>query len=208
MTAGRSIERLSLYRRLLQGCLAQGRRHIFSHQLAALASGTGAQVRRDIMAIGYSGSPNYGYDVARLIGAIGEVLDTPEGDNVVLLGVGNLGRALLAYFSGRHPRLRVVGAFDVDPNRVGRVIHGCRCYPVEELGAVVRRENVVVGILAVPATEAQKAVDRMYEAGIRGVLNFAPMPLAVPKDMFVERMDVTTALEKVAYFARQQVGTS
>ena len=204
MPPEKSIERLSVYRRLLYDLHQKGERKIFSHQLASLAGRTSAQVRRDIMNIGYTGSPSRGYDIANLVDSISEVLDTPLGQGVALVGVGNLGRALLAYFSDRRPRLKIVAAFDNNPDRTGRVIHGCRCYLVEELAEVVNKEEITVGILTVPAEAAQIIAEQMYGAGIRGILNFAPVPIAAPRDMYVESMDVTMALEKVAYFARQQ----
>ena len=124
----KSVERLSLYRRLLMIQLTQGADNVFSHELAALAGSTAAQVRRDLMVVGCSGSPSRGYNVRELMEAIGAFLDAPAGQRVALVGVGNLGRAILAFFGGRRPKLSIVAAFDVDPLKVDRVIHGCRCH--------------------------------------------------------------------------------
>lgn len=199
----KTIARLSLYRRLLHELLVDGATSVYSHQLAAMAGGTAAQVRRDIMAIGYTGSPTRGYDVRELIGSIASFLDAPEGQRVALVGVGNLGRAIMAYFAGRRPNLSIAAAFEVDPGKVHRVIHGCRCYPMEELPEVIAREGIGMGIIAVPAEEAQGVADKLVRAGVRGLLNFAPVPLHVPPGVFVEVIDMTTSLEKVAYFARK-----
>ncbi len=199
----RTIGRLSLYRRFLRDLRADGETHIFSHQLAALAGGTAAQVRRDIMAIGYSGSPVRGYDIERLLTSIGQFLDASQTQNVALVGVGNLGRALLAYFVGRHPTLSIVAAFDKDPAKANRVIHGCRCYPVDDLKVIAHEQDIRLGIVAVPAPEAQSVANLLCQAGVRGLLNFAPIRLWVPEHVHVEDIDVTMALEKVAYFARQ-----
>lgn len=203
MISDRTIGRLSLYRRLLRDLLADGEKNIFSHQLAAMAGGTAAQVRRDIMAIGYSGSPVHGYDIERLLTSIGQFLDASQTQNVALVGVGNLGRALLAYFVGRHPTLSVVAAFDNDPAKANRVIHGCRCYPLDDLKSLVKEQDIRLGIIAVPAPEAQGVANALCQAGVRGLLNFAPLRLWVPEHVYVENLDVTMSLEKVAYFARQ-----
>lgn len=203
MISDRTIGRLSLYRRLLRDLLADGEKNIFSHQLAAMAGGTAAQVRRDIMAIGYSGSPVHGYDIEQLLKSIGHFLDAAQTQNVALVGVGNLGRALLAYFVGRHPTLSVVAAFDSDPVKANRVIHGCRCYPIEDLKTIVREHDIRLGVISVPAPEAQGVANLMCQAGVRGLLNFAPVRLWVPEHVYVENLDVTMSLEKVAFFARQ-----
>jgi len=199
----KNLGRLSLYRRLLNRLQAEGTRSIYSHELARMAGGTAAQVRRDLMAVGSVGSPKRGYNVRELIDRIGEFLDAPEGEGVALVGAGNLGRAIMAYFSGRRPKLSIVAAFDTDPSKVNRVIHGCRSYPVEEMEEVVRRDGLRVGIITVPAKEAQGVADMLVAAGVRGILNFAPTPLRVGPDVHVEDIDMTMSLEKVAFYARK-----
>ncbi|MBE3099508.1 MAG: redox-sensing transcriptional repressor Rex [Planctomycetes bacterium] len=203
LISDRSIGRLSLYRRLLNVLQAEGARNIYSHQLAAMAGCTAAQVRRDLMAVGYSGSPTHGYEVGRLIESLREFLDAPGGQGVALVGVGNLGKAILSYFLGRRPNLRIVGAFDNDPYKANRVIHGCRCYAMESLPEVIQGQRIRLGIITVPAQAAQDVADALVQAGIRGILNFAPVRLRVPGHVHVEDIDMTVSLEKVAYFARQ-----
>ncbi len=203
MVSDKSIGRLSLYRRLLNVLQAEGGRSVFSHQLAHRAGCTAAQVRRDLMAVGYCGSPAHGYDVTGLIESIREFLDAPGGQGVALVGVGNLGKAIMAYFTGRRPNLQIVAAFDNDPYKANRVIHGCRCYGMEDLEEVVRKQEIRLGIITVPAAAAQAAADALVRAGVRGLLNFAPVRLRVPPSVYVEDIDMTVALEKVAYFARQ-----
>jgi redox-sensing transcriptional repressor len=198
----KTIGRLSVYRRYLCQLLDEGTSHVFSHELARLTGGTAAQVRRDLMAVGFSGSPTRGYDAAGLVGAIGEFLDDPAGQRAALVGVGNLGRALLAYFVGKRPRLRIAAAFDSHPRKAGRVIHGCRCYPVAELAPRLAEEGIEIGIVAVPAGAAAGVADGLVQAGVRGILNFAPVRLHVPETVHVEDIDFAMALEKVAYFAR------
>jgi redox-sensing transcriptional repressor len=199
----RTIGRLSLYRRLLATLLAQDARHTFSHQLAAMAGVTAAQVRRDLMVVGYSGSTTRGYDVLELAESIGRFLDAPQGQKAALVGAGNLGRALLAFFAGRRPRLSIVAAFDADPQKVNRTFRGCPCYPVAQLPQVVASQGVEVGIIAVPAESAQEVADSLVRAGARGLVNFAPIPLRVPQGIYVEDVDIAVSLEKAAYFARK-----
>ena len=202
MPSGKSISRLSLYRRILERFQQSGVENVYSHQLAAHASVTSAQVRRDLMAVGYSGSPNRGYDVARLLESVGEFLDPPTAEKVALVGVGNLGRAILAYFHGRRAKLTITAAFDSDERKTGRVIHGCRCYPMEQMAEIIAAEGIAIGVVAVPAEAAQEVTDALVRAGVRGILNFAPTPLRASGGVFVEDIDMTMALEKVAYFAR------
>ncbi|MFP4214949.1 MAG: redox-sensing transcriptional repressor Rex [Planctomycetota bacterium] len=200
--SGRTIGRLSLYRRLLNDLLAERTENVYSHQLATMAGCTAAQVRRDIMVIGYSGSPTRGYDVRQLIDAIGRFLDDDDLEGVALIGVGNLGRALLAYFAGRRPKLAITAGFDADPSKGNRVINGVRCYPMDQLEGILSEQKIRQIIIATPADAAQEVADRAVRAGVRGILNFAPTPLRVREDVYVDNIDMTTSLEKVAYFAR------
>jgi len=203
MPAHRTIGRLSLYRRLLHALLKSGNETVHSHQLASLADVTAAQVRRDLMVVGRSGTPRRGYNVRDLIDGIGAVLDAPMTQGAALVGAGNLGRALLTFFRGRRPKLSITAAFDVEPAKIGQVIYGCRCYPVEELERIVAEKGIRVGIVTVPASEAQHIADALVRAGVKGIVNFAPVPLHVPAGVYVEHVDVTMSLEKVAFFARQ-----
>lgn len=203
MTSDKTIGRLSLYRRSLLRLQGESRPFVYSHEIASETGVSAAQVRRDLMAIGYSGSPNRGYQTVELIKSISEHLDGPENTGVALFGLGNLGRAIISYVSRQRPNLAIVAAFDADPAKTGRVIQGCRCHPVEEIEAVARQYNLRVGMIAVPAHAAQDAADRLVAAGITGLLNFAPHSLKVPPHVYVEELDLTLSLEKVAYFARR-----
>ena len=199
-----TIGRLSLYRRLLLELSAGGMRQIYSHQLASAAVATPAQVRRDLMTIGFTGSPRKGYAVDELIAAVNGVLAQSVETSVALVGVGNLGRAILAYYTNRQPWVRFVAAFDRDPDKANRIIHGCRVYPFEQADEVLGREGIRAAVIAVPAAEAQRVADRLVLAGVRSFLNFAPVRLRLPTGVFVDDMDMSTALDRVAYYARQQ----
>lgn len=199
-----TIGRLSLYRRLLLDMVAEGLRQTYSHQLATAAVSSSAQVRRDLMTIGFSGSPRYGYAIHDLVEAINVVLARSIETSVALVGVGHLGRAILAYYPNRQPWVRFAAGFDRDPDKVDRVIHGCRVYPVEMAEEVLARERIRAAVLAVPAGEAQTVADRLVLAGVKSILNFAPVRLRVPVGVFVDNMDMTTALDRVAYYAHQR----
>jgi len=109
----KTIERLSEYRRILLDCLAQGQTHIFSHELASLNHITAVQVRRDMMLMGFSSMQRKGYNIKELIGAIGNLIDTSDGLNVAVLGVGNMGKAITGYFRGKRSKLNIVATFDL-----------------------------------------------------------------------------------------------
>jgi redox-sensing transcriptional repressor len=202
LVSEKTIGRLSLYRRLLVGLLAESRQNIYSHELANLAGGTAPQVRRDLMAIGYSGSPAKGYEVADLADSINSFMDNPDGTHVAIIGAGNLGRAIMAYFESRRPKLKVVAAFDNDPNKIGSEVCNCPCHDIADLKTIVAEMNVRLGVITVPADMAQDVGDNLVDAGVTGILNFAPIRLHLPAEIYVEDVDLTTSMEKVAYFVQ------
>ncbi len=199
-----TVERLSRYRRILRDLHAQGQTHIFSHHLAEMAHSNPAQVRRDVMLIGHSGSPAKGYQITELRKAIRRVLEDPTLNRAVVVGLGNLGRAVVDYFGDHHPRFVVAAAFDIDPEKVGRKYGGVSAYAMAELEAVVGQEGIKIAILTIPAAVTQGVADRLCAVGVTGIVNFAPVPLAVPKGVFVEQVDIGATWEKVAYFARKR----
>lgn len=199
----KTIERLSLYRRVLMRLRDEGENVVFSRQLAEYAGVTPAQVRRDIMNLGCSGMPRSGYRIVELMAGIAEVFDAPQSQRAVLVGIGHLGLALLAHFSGRWRWLHIHAAFDIDPAKCGSVISGCHCYLLDQLPVVVREWRASIGIITVPADKAQSVAEFLCAAGVTGLLNFTSVRLNVPRDVFVENVDLTTSFEKVAYFARR-----
>lgn len=201
---GRTVGRLSLYRRILNQLHEAGVQFVRSHELAQMSGTTAAQVRKDFMYTDYAGSPRRGYSVEGLLASVSGLLDRPEGQAAALVGAGNLGRAILAFFSGRRPKLRIAAAFDNDPAKTGRAIEGCPCHPLSKMPEVIVREGIDVGIVATPAEAAQDVADRLVESGVGGILNFAPVSLSVPSGVHVEDVDMTVALEKTAFFARQR----
>jgi redox-sensing transcriptional repressor len=196
------VSRMSRYRRLLQSIHEGGVESIYSHQLARHAVVSAAQVRRDLMVIGYSGSPNKGYDVAACIESIGAFLDGPVRQEVALVGAGNLGHAVLAHFADKSPSVAIVAAFDVDPALTDTLLHGVRCVDASLMEELVRDLGLQIAVLTVPGEVAQEAAETLVRAGVKSIISFAPTPLALPNDIFVEYMDITAALESAAYFAR------
>lgn len=198
----RTVERLSEYRRSLLQCLEEGKTHIYSHELAQLHHNTAVQVRRDIMFIGYTSMQRKGYDVKDLISVIGEILDSERGLNVAVVGLGNLGRAVTTYFMGKRSRLNIIATFDVDPNKIDRVISGVKCYSLNSLKEMVESHDISIAIMTVPAVFAVEVSDQLVDAGIKGVLNFTTVPLNVAPGVYLDEYDMITSLEKVAYFVK------
>lgn len=197
----RCVERLSIYRRaLLQDRCVAGP-SVFSHQLAFACRLTAAQVRRDLMLIGYSGSPTSGYEVKRLLSSISTLLDPPQMREVAIVGMGHLGRAIAAYLANRLPKIRLSAGFDVNPDKIDATFSGVRCYPVQKMAEVMAERKIGIGILTVPSEAAQVAAEQLVHAGVTGILNFAPVCLHIAKRVHVENIDMTVALEKVAFFA-------
>lgn len=198
----KTVKRLSEYRRTLYNCLAKGKTHIYSHELAGLHNITAVQVRRDLMLIGYSSLKKKGYDAQELINVIGGLIDHEESLSVAVVGMGNLGRAITAYFNGKRPKLNIVAAFDVDPNKVNRVVAGVNCYHMKDLGDVVKRSNISIAIISAPPDSAATVAELLVNAGIKGILNFTTVPVNVPESIYLEEYDMITSLEKVAYFVK------
>jgi redox-sensing transcriptional repressor len=205
---GKTIERLSQYRRLLLNCLGAGRTHIYSHDIAAMLNLTAVQVRRDIMLMGYSTSNKKGYDIKELIDVTGSILDTRKGQNVAVIGVGNFGRAITGYFTGKRSKLNIVATFDTDPEKINRVISGVNCYPIQKLSELVKELNITIAILTVPPDHAVNVAESLVIAGIKGILNFTSVPLNVSGNVYLEDYDMITSIEKVAYFVKKNSSVS
>ncbi len=200
----RFVERVSAYRRMLRKLLSEGTTRVYSYELGALEGLSSAQVRRDLMTLGCTGSPSKGYDISAVIEKISELLDPPAGEGIAMVGVGHLGKAILAYATGRFANLCFSATFDSDPEKTGKIIHGCHCFPMQEMEEVLKTRPVAIGIITVPASAAQESAERLAAAGVRGIVNFAPVRLRLPREVFVEDVDITGLLEKVAFFARSR----
>ena len=198
----KTIERLSEYRRTLVKCHAQGITHIFSHVLAGMHGITAVQVRRDLMLIGFSSDTKKGYDVKVLIDFIDSILYSEQPINMAVIGMGHLGRAVTRYFNGKGLKLRITAAFDVDDSKVGTTIDNIPCYHIDEFESRVSDLDISIVIVSSPTSVASTLVIPIINAGIKGVLNFTSAPLNFPQGIVVENYDITTLLEKVAYFVK------
>lgn len=199
----RTVGRLSLYRRLLDSLSRSGTTSIYSHQLAHLAGVSPTVVRRDFMVIGYTGSPNRGYEVETCLRSIERFLVGASRQEIALVGVGRLGRALLAHFSEYQLMLHITAGFDSDPVIVDTSVQGCPIYDIGRLEEIVAEREIRVAIIAVPAEMAQEIASRLVEAGIVSIVTFAAVALQVPDEVFVDYVDITSALESAAYFAQE-----
>ncbi len=199
----KTVERLSEYRRTLLASHKQGITHIFSHVLAGMHGITAVQVRRDLMLIGFSSDTKKGYDVQVLIDYISNILDGDTPTNIAIVGMGHLGQAITKYFNGRRLKLRITAAFDVDPAKVGREIDGIPCFHMDDFEDMVVEHDISIVVVSSPTKVAPELVVPIINAGIKGVLNFTSTPLNFPQGIVVENYDITTLLEKVAYFVKE-----
>ena len=200
----KTIERLSEYRRSLLSCHKQGITHIFSHVLAGMHGITAVQVRRDLMLIGFSSDTKKGYDVKVLIEFINNILDSESVMNIAVIGMGHLGQAITKYFNSKGLKLRIVTAFDIDPQKVGTTIDDIPCYHMNQLEEVVSSMDISIVVISSPTRVAPTLVVPIINAGIKGVLNFTSAPLHFPPGIVSENYDITTILEKVAYFVKER----
>ena len=195
----RTIERLLLYRVLLIEQKNIGKLYIHSYELAELANNTSAQVRRDIMTTGYSGKPTKGYEISQLINKIKMKLNLDKQIKIALIGLGNLGNAILSFFNKHETRFEIIAAFDIDKKKANKKIFGCKTYTVDKISTILKKENITLGIIATPDSSAQDAANILVTSGIKGILNFTSVPLKVPKHVKLNRVDITLQLEKLAF---------
>jgi redox-sensing transcriptional repressor len=193
------VNRLSLYLRELQHLVRDGRQTTNSSELGRLLGFTDAQVRKDLAHFGHFGHPGIGYRCDELIQAIRCIFGTDRQWRVALVGAGNLGRALLGYRGFEPQGFRVVAAFDADPRKVGSTIDGVVVHAIEQMPAVLASERVELGIVAVPGPQAQAAADALVAAGVSGILNFAPVTLALPDHVSRVGVDLARELEQVTF---------
>jgi redox-sensing transcriptional repressor len=167
---GKTVERLSEYRRTLLECLNEKRNFIFSHDLAARLHITAVQVRRDLMLIGYSSVLRKGYDVRELIDTISKIIDSEESMNVAIIGIGNLGRAVAGYFKGKRSKLNLVASFDNDLQKINKVISGVKCYPYNDIEHMMKELDIRIAILTVPPDFAREITEELVRYGIKAFL--------------------------------------
>jgi redox-sensing transcriptional repressor len=199
-----AVPRLSQYYRAL---LEAGDKEVISSEDLATLTGFGApQIRKDLTYFGQFGTPGLGYNVRELRRSLAHILGLDKEWNVALVGVGNLGAALLGYKGFRRPGFRLAAAFDKDGGKVGQILEGITVHDIVRLEEVVRRENVQMAVITVPVAAAQDVADRLVRAGVKALLNFAPMRLKVPEAVTVHTIDVAIELERLSFLNTHMKG--
>lgn len=209
MSEGRAIPeatvaRLAVYLRVLGSLADGGLSTISSDALANAAGVNSAKLRKDLSYLGSFGTRGVGYVVEVLRERISTCLGVSEHRAVVLVGIGNLGHALAGYGGFRSRGFRIVGLFDADPKRAGEDISGVRVREMSELQTVVARESVSIGVIATPAEAAQEVCDRLVEAGVTSILNFAPAVLVVPDNVDVRKVDLAVELQILSFYEQRK----
>ena len=161
------------------------------------------QLRKDLTYFGQFGTRGLGYDVEQLSGMISDLLGTTSLQPVVLVGVGNLGLALLSYKGFEQEGFEIVAAFDIDAARKRDKAVTTPIYPMDRIAEIVKRRSVKMAIMAVPASEAQEVANQLVGSGIAGILNFAPIVLHVPDEVMVNNVNLAIELENLSYFIQQ-----
>lgn len=193
------VVRLSLYLRELQLLLLQGCETVSSIQLGKVLGFTDAQVRKDLAYFGQFGYPGIGYRCAELVTEIKKIMGTDRQWSVALIGCGNLGRALLGYRGFLQKGFKIVAAFDVDTAKVESNFEGIPVFNIDELGRLAKEFNIRLAILAVPAAAANEVAEKVAEAGIHGILNFAPVTLNSIDGVSSVGVDLAIELEQLCY---------
>ncbi|MBD9876026.1 redox-sensing transcriptional repressor Rex [Enterococcus faecalis] len=195
-----TARRLPLYYRYLRMLHDTGKNKVSSTELSEAVQVDSATIRRDFSYFGELGKRGYGYDVENLMNFFARTLNEDELTNVALIGVGNLGSALLKYKFHQSNSIRVSCAFDVNEDIVGRIVDGIPVYPMEDMMEQIRVQQIEVAILTIPARKAQEVVNKLAEAGVKGILNFTAARLVAPPEVLIQNVDLTNELQTLIYF--------
>lgn len=195
-----TARRLPLYYRYLRILHDAGKNKVSSTELSEAVQVDSATIRRDFSYFGELGKRGYGYDVENLMNFFAKTLNDDELTNVALIGVGNLGSALLKYKFHQSNSIRVSCAFDVNENIVGRIVDGIPVYPMSDMTEQIRIQQIEVAILTLPARKAQEVVSQLADAGVKGILNFTAARLVAPADVLIQNVDLTNELQTLIYF--------
>ncbi|SFP00044.1 redox-sensing transcriptional repressor [Geodermatophilus dictyosporus] len=199
-----TVARLAVYLRVLSGLADGGRGTVSSGELASAAGVNPAGLRKDLSHLGPCGTRGVGYEVATLRDRIAGVLGMETAHACVLVGLGNLGSALAGYGGFGSRGFEFVGLFDASPARVGQEVGGRVVRPMEELDEVVTATRATIGVIATPAEVAQGVCDRLTSAGVRSILNFAPVALTAPAGVDVRQVDLSVELQVLAFLDKQR----
>jgi len=203
-----TVARLPVYLRILLDQSESGTSNVSSEELADLAGVNAAKVRKDLSYLGTYGTRGVGYEVEYLIYQVRRELGLTHDWPVVIVGAGNLGQALAGYGGFGNRGFPVAGIVDNDPAKVGSPIGGVRVRPVAELAAIVRAQEVSIGVVATPASAAQEAADQLVAAGVTSILNFAPVVLNAPPGVNVRKVDLAVELQILSYYEQRRSAAS
>jgi redox-sensing transcriptional repressor len=201
-----TVSRLPVYLRILGEQGDEGVDCIASDRLAELAGVNAAKVRKDLSYLGSYGTRGVGYEVAYLVYQIRRELGLTHDWPVVIVGAGNLGQALAGYGGFGARGFPVAGIVDIDPAKVGTVLGGTRVRHLDDLPQIVQARRVHIGVVATPAVAAQDAADRLVQAGVTSILNFAPTVLSVPRTIEVRKVDLAVELQILSYHEQRRNG--
>jgi redox-sensing transcriptional repressor len=199
-----TVARLPVYLRALHTLADRGIVTVSSVELAEQSGVGSAKLRKDLSHLGSYGTRGVGYDVDYLVYQISRELGLTQDWPVAIVGIGNLGHALANYGGFRSRGFRVVALFDADPDVTGVEVAGHVVRGVDELEPVVRENAVCIGVIATPAVAAQETCDRLVQAGVTSILNFAPIVLAVPEAIDVRKVDLSTELQILAFHQQRK----
>jgi redox-sensing transcriptional repressor len=199
----KTIYRLSIYLRCLARLHENGIGTVSSEALAKAAGVKPTQLRKDLAYFGTFGTRGLGYDVTELFKKISEELGTSRLQPVILVGVGHLGLALVSYRGFEKEGFEIVAAFDAEPRRKRDKEIKQPIYGMNELPAFVKKQNIRMAILTVPAAAAQEVANQLIEAGVTGILNFSPIVLSVPEEVMVNNVNLAIELENLSYFTQE-----
>jgi redox-sensing transcriptional repressor len=202
------VNRLPHYLRILNDLARQNVEVVSSQQLAQRLGTSSAQIRKDLSYFGRFGKQGRGYNVRRLADELRRILCLNRDWNMAVVGVGRLGRAIIGYPGFAPEGFRVVAALDADPRQVGQAIGGLIVHPMSELESVLRQKDVRIAIVAVPAAQAQQVIDQLVRAGVRAILNYAPVPPHVPNGVKERSIDPVLALQSMTFYVGQPPGST
>lgn len=196
------VGRLPLYLRALTFLIAEGRQITSSQELGDRLGISSAQIRKDLSHFGEFGKQGTGYDIQFLYDQLRQILKVDRMWDVVLVGAGNLGKAIADYGGFRGKGFVITAIFDTDPEKIGKPmgIDNLIVQPLEELADTIRSKGIVVGIIATPASEAQAVARTMVDAGIKAILNYAPITITVPPHVRVQYIDPVVGLQRMTYY--------
>ncbi len=200
-----TVVRLPIYLRALLAASDRGVATMSSEELATAAGVNSAKLRKDLSYLGSYGTRGVGYDVEYLLCQISRTLGLTQDWPVAIVGVGNLGRALVNYGGFASRGFRVVALIDAAPHLTGQIVAGLAVHHVDELEAVIRAHGVCIGVIATSASAAQQVCDRLVSAGVTSILNFAPVVLAVPDGVDVRKVDLSMELQILAFHSQRKV---